>query len=182
MYTYLKSIFDTIFSIPLICLLWCRHLLWHIAQDERKIPLWQCTPAPPESDQKNLEIVAGCNWSRHTKMAQSCIQNNGGPEKLTHMFGLDLNTTNQLCVIPVIEGQAIHWSDTQQETTIDAWKYIIINLHKTINNSSFTTFSMKCNERNCKFLHFYHICIQNFDKRFLLPKDKTVYLLLQSLA
>ncbi len=41
-------------------------------------------------------------------MAQSCIQNNGGPEQLTHMFGLDLNTANQLCVIPVIEGQAIH--------------------------------------------------------------------------
>ncbi len=47
---------------------------------------------------------------------------------MTHVFGLDLNAANQLCVIPVIESQAIHWSDTQQETTIDACKHIYIKL------------------------------------------------------
>lgn len=40
------------------------------------------------------------------------------------MFGLDFNPANQLCVLPVIECQAINRSDSQQKATIDAYKKI----------------------------------------------------------
>lgn len=40
------------------------------------------------------------------------------------MFGLDFNPANQLCVVPVIECQAIDRSDSQQKATVNACKKI----------------------------------------------------------
>lgn len=40
------------------------------------------------------------------------------------MFGLNFNSANQFCVLPVIECQTINGSDPQQEATIDACKKI----------------------------------------------------------
>lgn len=35
------------------------------------------------------------------------------------MFGLNFNAPNQLCVLPIIESQAIYGPDAQQKATID---------------------------------------------------------------
>lgn len=118
----------------------------------------------PESDQKICKYR-----SRHTKKSpQNSEQKKRGLQQLTHVFGLDLNATNQLCVIPVIESQAIHWSDAQQETTIDACKHTTIHLHKTIKDLT-RLYYMQSRNQACRMtVHMYllvYFCTQNCEYR-----------------
>ena len=83
------------------------------------------------------------------------------------MFGLDLDATDQLCVLPVIKRQAIHWPHPKQETSIDScreeehtkwaiqWELFTSKIRSLLHNNVHVTFSSKVGLKRFLFLEVF---------------------------
>ena len=126
-HTHLKGIFNTILSHSFIVLLRGSYFICHITQNEEGLlssyadqftrvwpedlgKLW--TRGKNGKGQNEIEKIRKFVKLLENRLKQKVSQ--------SYVFRLDLDATDQLCVLPVIKRQAIHWPHPKQETSIDS--------------------------------------------------------------